>query len=61
MATYDSRTGIFENRSKLDDLPVQSPIALSKSFRSFILTQEEVSSIDGKGASVGLATFSVSS
>jgi hypothetical protein len=59
MGTYDSHTGFYENRSKLEDLPVQSPIPLSKSFRYFVVTQEEVSPTDGKGASVGLATFSV--
>jgi len=52
-------TGIFENSLKVEDLPIQSPIPLSKSFRYFLVTQEEVSSSDGKGASVGLATCSV--
>ena len=61
MSTYDSHTGIFENRSKVEDLPIQSAIPLSKTFRAFIVTQEEVSSTDGKGASVGLATYSVRS
>jgi hypothetical protein len=60
MGTYDSQTGFFENRSKLEDLPVQSPTPLGKSFRYFMVTQQEVSPIDGKGASVGLATCSVS-
>lgn len=60
MGTYDTHTGFFENRSKLEDLPVQSPIPLGKSFRYFVVTQQEVSSADGKGASVGLATCSVS-
>ena len=60
MGTYDTHTGFFENRSKLEDLPVQSPIPLSKSFRYFVVTQQEVSLSEGKGASVGLATCSVS-
>ena len=59
MCTYESHTGLFENRSKLEDLPVQSPIPLGKKFRYFIVTQQEISSTDGKGASVGLATCSV--
>jgi len=59
MGTYDPHTGFFENRSKLEDLPVQSPIPLGKSFRYFVVTQQEVSVTDGKGASVGLATCSV--
>lgn len=59
MGTYDTHTGLFENRSKLEDLPVQSPVPLGKSFRYFVVTQQEVSPIDGKGASVGLATCSV--
>lgn len=59
MGTYDTHTGFFENRSKLEDLPVQSPIPLGKSFRYFVVTQQEVSQTDGKGASVGLATCSV--
>lgn len=60
MGTYDPQTRFFENRSKLEDLPVQSPTPLSKSFRYFVVTQQEVSANDGKGASVGLATCSVS-
>ena len=44
---------------KLEDLPIQSPIPLSKTFCYFVVTQEEVSPTDGKGASVGLATCSV--
>lgn len=32
---------------------------MSKSFQCFIVTQHEVSTTDGKGAGVGLATFSV--
>lgn len=60
-ATYNSRSASFENRSKLEDLPIQSPIPLGKSFQCFTVTQEEVSPTDGKGASVGLTTFSVSS
>ena len=60
-ATYNSRSALFENRSKLEDLPIQSPIPLGKSFQYFTVTQEEVSPTDGKGASVGLTTFSVSS
>jgi hypothetical protein len=60
MGTYDTHTGFFENRSKLEDLPVQSPIPLGRSFRYFVVTQQEVSPTDGKGASVGLATCSVS-
>jgi len=59
MGTYNTQTGFFENRSKLEDLPVQSPIPLGKSFRYFVVTQQEVSLTDGKGASVGLATCSV--
>jgi hypothetical protein len=59
MGTYDTSTGFFENRSKLEDLPVQSPIPLGQSFRYFVVTQQEVSLTDGKGASVGLATCSV--
>ena len=59
MCTYDSHTAIFENRSKVEDLPIQSPTPLCKSFPYFVVTQEEVSSTDGKGASVGLATCSV--
>jgi len=59
MGTYDTHTGYFENRSKLEDLPVQSPIPLGKSFPYFVVTQQEVSPVDGKGASVGLATCSV--
>lgn len=59
MGTYDTHTGFFENRSKLEDLPVQSPIPLGKSFRYFVVTQQEVAHADGKGASVGLATCSV--
>jgi hypothetical protein len=59
MCSYDSTTGIFENHSKIEDLPIQSPTPLSKSFPYFIVVQEEVSSTDGKGASVGLATCSV--
>ena len=59
MGTYDPQTGFFENRSKLEDLPVQSPTPLGKSFRHFVVTQQEVSPTDGKGASVGLATCSV--
>ena len=59
MGTYDPISGIFENRTKAEDLPIQSPIPLSKTFPYFIVTQEEVSSKDGKGASVGLATCSV--
>ncbi len=59
MGTYDIRSGYFENRSKLEDLPVQSPTPLGKSFRYFVVTQQEVSPTDGKGASVGLATCSV--
>ncbi|CAF0900115.1 unnamed protein product [Rotaria sp. Silwood1] len=58
MGTYDTHTGLFENRSKLEDLPVQSPIPLGKKFRYFVVTQQEVSLTDGKGASVGLATCS---
>ena len=60
MGTYDPQTAFFENRSKLEDLPVQSPTPLGKSFRYFVVTQQEVSPTDGKGASVGLATCSVS-
>lgn len=60
MGTFDPQTGYFENRSKLEDLPVQSPTPLGKSFRYFVVTQQEVSPTDGKGASVGLATCSVS-
>jgi hypothetical protein len=59
MGTYDTHTSLFENRSKLEDLPVQSPIPLGKNFRYFVVTQQEVSPTDGKGASVGLATCSV--
>jgi hypothetical protein len=59
MSSYDPITGIFENHSKVEDLPIQSPIPLSKTFPYFVVTQEEVSSTDGKGASVGLATCSV--
>jgi hypothetical protein len=59
MCTYDSIKGIFENRSKAEDLPIQSPVPLSQTFPCFIVTQEEISSNDGKGASVGLATYSV--
>ncbi|CAF3064750.1 unnamed protein product [Rotaria socialis] len=58
LGSYNPDTNLFENRSKVEDLPIQSPIPLSKSFRYFIITQEEVSSTDGKGASVGLATCS---
>lgn len=58
-ANFNSRSGTFENRSKLEDLPIQSPIPLGKSFHCFIVTQQEVSPTDGKGASVGLTTFSV--
>ena len=61
MGTFDPQSGLFENRSKLEDLPVQSPIPLGKSFRYFVVTQHEVSPMDGKGASVGLATCSVRS
>ena len=61
MGTFDPQSGLFENRSKLEDLPVQSPIPLGKSFRYFVVTQHEVSPADGKGASVGLATCSVRS
>jgi hypothetical protein len=61
MCSYDATTGIFENRSKVEDLPIQSPTPLSKSFPYFMVVQEEVSSTDGKGASVGLATCSVRS
>lgn len=60
MCTYNTQSGLFENRSKLEDLPVQSPVPLSKSFRYFVVTQHEVSHGEGKGASVGLATCSVS-
>ncbi len=59
MCAYDPNTGIFENRAKVEDLPIQSPIPLSKTFCYFVVTQEEVSPTDGKGASVGLATCSV--
>lgn len=58
MCTYNTQSGLFENRSKLEDLPVQSPVPLSKSFRYFVVTQHEVSHGEGKGASVGLATCS---
>ncbi|CAF5211504.1 unnamed protein product, partial [Rotaria magnacalcarata] len=58
MGTYDTHTLLFENRSKLEDLPVQSPVPLGKNFRYFVVTQQEVSPTDGKGASVGLATCS---
>ncbi|CAF4058119.1 unnamed protein product [Rotaria sordida] len=58
LISYNSNTGFFENRAKIEDLPIQSPIPLSKSFRYFIVIQEELSPIDGKGASVGLATCS---
>ncbi len=58
-SSYDSSTGFFENHSKAEDLPIQSPISLSKSFPYFVVTQEEVSPTDGKGASIGLATCSV--
>ncbi|CAF1096486.1 unnamed protein product [Adineta steineri] len=57
-SSYNSKTGYFENLSKIPDSSIQSPISLCKSFSYFIVTQEEVSSLDGKGASVGLATFS---
>ncbi|CAF1377156.1 unnamed protein product, partial [Didymodactylos carnosus] len=57
MSTYNSQTTYFENPSKLEDLPVQSPIPLGKSFRYFVVTQQDVLS-SGKGASVGLATCS---
>jgi hypothetical protein len=59
MSSYDPSTGIFENRLKAEDLPIQSPIPLSKTFPYFIVTQHEISPSDGKGASVGLATCSV--
>ena len=59
MGSYDTHTGFFENNSKLEDLPVQSPVPLGKSFQYFVVTQQEVSPTDGKGASVGLATCSV--
>jgi hypothetical protein len=59
MCSYDPHTNIFENRGKVEDLPIQSPIPLSKTFCYFVVTQEEVSPTDGKGASVGLATCSV--
>ena len=39
-SSYDANTGFFENHSKIEDLPIQSPISLSKSFRYFIVTQE---------------------
>ncbi|CAF3928592.1 unnamed protein product [Rotaria magnacalcarata] len=58
LGSYNPDTNVFENRSKVEDLPIQSPIPLSKSFRYFIITQKEVSSTDGKGASAGLATCS---
>ncbi|CAF4314700.1 unnamed protein product, partial [Adineta steineri] len=57
-SSYNSKTGYFENLSKVPDSSIQSPVSLCKSFSYFIVTQEEVSSLDGKGASVGLATFS---
>lgn len=59
MCNYDPTTGIFENRTKVEDLPLQSPIPLSKTFPCFLVTQHEITSSDGKGASVGLATCSV--
>jgi hypothetical protein len=59
MSSYDPTTNIFENRLKVEDLPIQSPIPLSKTFPYFIVTQQEISSNDGKGASIGLATCSV--
>ncbi|CAF3406424.1 unnamed protein product [Rotaria sp. Silwood1] len=58
LSSYNAHTGYFENRAKVEDLPIQSPIPLSKSFCYFIVTQEELSPTDGKGASVGLATYS---
>ncbi|UJR28669.1 hypothetical protein I4U23_009898 [Adineta vaga] len=58
MGTYDAQTGFFENPSRLEDLPVQAPVPLGKTFRYFVVTQQEVSATDGKGASVGLATYS---
>ena len=61
MCTYDPTSGIFENSAKAEDLPIQSPVPLSKEFPYFLVTQEEVSPKDGKGASVGLATLSVRS
>lgn len=60
MGAYDPQTQMFENPSRLEDLPVQSPVPLGKTFRYFVVTQQEVSATDGKGASVGLATYSVS-
>ena len=59
MSTYDATNGIFENPSKVEDLPIQSPTPLSKTFPYFVVIQQEVSPTDGKGASVGLATCSV--
>ena len=59
MSTYDATNGIFENPSKVEDLPIQSPTPLSKAFPYFVVIQQEVSPTDGKGASVGLATCSV--
>ncbi|CAF2557981.1 unnamed protein product [Rotaria sp. Silwood2] len=58
LSSYDSYTGFFENHAKVEDLPIQSPIPLSKSFRYFIVKQDDLSPTDGKGASVGLATCS---
>lgn len=57
--TYNPDSGLFENHSKLENLPIQSSITLSKSFPYYIITQQEVSPTDGKGASIGLTTCSV--
>jgi hypothetical protein len=55
--TYNIKENLFENLNKIDDLPIQSPIALSKSFPHYKCIQLEVSN-DGQGSAVGIASCS---
>ena len=47
----------FENLQKIEDMPVQSVVPLSKTFPHYKCIQMEVSN-DGQGASVGIASCS---
>ena len=51
------KDNVFENSQKVDDMPLQSPISLSKAFPHYKCVQLEVSA-DGQGSAVGIASCS---
>lgn len=54
---FNIKDNYFENTTKTDDMPIQSPIALNKLYPHYKCIQLDVST-NGQGSAVGIASCS---